>query len=84
MREVDTPGLEKLFGMSSKDEGQPLTPNLMMTQLQGEYVDPVEQGKAWSELSDKKFDDLEDLLVNKLTVELIINSEQNESTENDQ
>lgn len=36
---------------------------------------PVEQGKAWSALSDKKIDDIDDLLVNKLIVELILTSE---------
>lgn len=37
-------------------------------------VNPVEQGKVWSELADKQLDDTDDLLLNKLTVELIVNA----------
>jgi hypothetical protein len=43
-----------------------------------ERPDPVEQGKVWSELANKQLDDTDDLLLNKLTVELIINQNKDE------
>ena len=41
-------------------------------------VNPVEQGKAWGELSNHTEDNIDDLLINKLTVELIVNANKDE------
>lgn len=41
-------------------------------------INPVEQGKAWGELSNHTEDNIDDLLINKLTVELIINQNKDE------
>lgn len=36
-------------------------------------IDPIEQGKVWSELANEQTDDISGLLLNKLQVELILN-----------